>query len=158
MHRYRIGPNYLQLPVDRPQCPVSYNRDGAMRYDFAADPVYAPNSAGGPAADEARYPEQGTWDVDGEIVRAPYELHSAGRRLRPGGNARARRHVTGQPRTTSRRTSSVTRRKPDVTAQMKPRIVRYWTSVDRHPGGRGAGSASSPLRRPESIALKRASG
>jgi catalase len=32
MHRYRIGPNYLQLPVNRPQCPVhSYNRDGAMR-------------------------------------------------------------------------------------------------------------------------------
>ena len=44
-HRYRIGANYLQLPVNRPQSPVhSYNRDGAMRYENPGDPVYAPNS------------------------------------------------------------------------------------------------------------------
>ena len=29
----------------------SYNRDGAMRYDNPGDPVYAPNSYGGPKAD-----------------------------------------------------------------------------------------------------------
>ena len=32
-HRYRIGTNYLQLPINQPKAPVhSYNKDGAMRY------------------------------------------------------------------------------------------------------------------------------
>src|SRR5215510_4039269 len=32
-HRYRIGTNYLQLPVNAPLVDVhSYNKDGAMRY------------------------------------------------------------------------------------------------------------------------------
>ena len=50
-HLHRIGPNYEQLPINRPQCPVhSYNKDGAMTYHHAGDqPVYAPNSYGGPA-------------------------------------------------------------------------------------------------------------
>src|SRR5256885_3686957 len=53
-HRYRIGPNYLQLPINRPKSPVhSYNKDGAMAYTSAPDPVYAPNSFNGPRADSS---------------------------------------------------------------------------------------------------------
>ena len=51
-HRYRIGPNYAQLPPNRPHSRVdSYAKDGPMRYEpsRAARP-YAPNSYGGPAA------------------------------------------------------------------------------------------------------------
>ncbi|MBX5447959.1 MAG: catalase, partial [Acidothermus cellulolyticus] len=68
-HRYRIGTNYLQLPVNRPKVPVhSYNRDGAMRYENPGDPVYAPNSYGGPQADPSY--ELPSWFVEGgEIVR-----------------------------------------------------------------------------------------
>jgi catalase len=75
-HRYRIGPNYLQLPVNRPKSPVnSYNRDGAMRYENPGDPVYAPNSFGGPVADPSF--ELPRWQVEaGEIVREAYKLHS----------------------------------------------------------------------------------
>jgi catalase len=71
-HRYRIGPNYLQLPVNAPLTPVhSYNKDGSMRYRHDGDrPVYAPNSFGGPKA-SPRYQEPG-WSVDGEIVRTAY--------------------------------------------------------------------------------------
>ena len=48
--RYRIGANYNQLPVNAPKSPVhSYNTAGHMRYQLATDPVYAPNSKGGPA-------------------------------------------------------------------------------------------------------------
>ena len=48
-HRYRIGANYNQLPVNAPQSPVhSYSTAGHMRYQLATDPVYAPNSKGGP--------------------------------------------------------------------------------------------------------------
>ena len=76
-HRYRIGPNYLQLPVNRPQCPVhSYNKDGAMRFENPGDPVYAPNTAGGPAADEARYGDDATWHTDGDMVRTAYALRA----------------------------------------------------------------------------------
>ncbi len=76
-HRHRIGVNYLQLPINRPQAAVhSYNKDGAMRYHDAGDqPVYAPNSFGGPAADPARFPDP-SWNVSGEIVRTAYTLHS----------------------------------------------------------------------------------
>src|SRR6202000_426322 len=76
-HLHRIGPNYEQLPINRPQCPVhSYNKDGAMTYVHAADqPVYAPNSYGGPAADPGRATEV-NWDVDAaELGRAAYEKH-----------------------------------------------------------------------------------
>ncbi|MCB0969671.1 MAG: catalase, partial [Ilumatobacter sp.] len=57
-HRHRIGTNYLQLPINRPIGEVrSYNKDGAMRLRNPGDPVYAPNSRGGPAARPERYAE-----------------------------------------------------------------------------------------------------
>jgi catalase len=39
-----------------------------------SDPVYAPNSKGGPVADGDRYPTDSTWPSSGEMVRAPYTL------------------------------------------------------------------------------------
>ena len=50
-HLHRIGPNYEQLPINAPKVEVhSYNKDAAMTYRHAgAQPVYAPNSYGGPA-------------------------------------------------------------------------------------------------------------
>ncbi|WP_145247517.1 catalase [Aeoliella mucimassa] len=72
-HRARLGVNYKQIPVNKPRCPVhSYSKDGAMRVEPATDPVYAPNSKGGPAADGERYPENAVWAADGEFVRAAY--------------------------------------------------------------------------------------
>jgi catalase len=73
--RYRIGANYNQLPVNAPKSPVhSYNTAGQMRYKLASDPVYAPNSKGGPQADVARYGEPAGWHTDGEMVRTAYTL------------------------------------------------------------------------------------
>jgi catalase len=74
-HRARLGVNYQQIPVNKPQCPVhSYSKDGAMRIDPVSDPVYAPNSYGGPAADPNRYPEAAVWAADGDMVRTAYTL------------------------------------------------------------------------------------
>lgn len=54
-HRARLGVNYQQIPVNRPKSPVhSYSKDGAMRVHNVSDPVYAPNSLGGPKADPVR--------------------------------------------------------------------------------------------------------
>ena len=76
-HRYRIGANYNQLPVNAPISPLhSYSKDGAMRYNKVSDPVYAPNSKGGPAADSARYGEPAGWQTDGQMVHAAYTLHA----------------------------------------------------------------------------------
>ncbi|OLO09978.1 catalase [Chromohalobacter japonicus] len=74
-HRARLGVNYKQIPVNAPQAPVhSYSKDGAMRINKVSDPVYAPNSKGGPAADGERYPTDSTWEANGQMVRAPYAL------------------------------------------------------------------------------------
>jgi catalase len=76
-HRYRIGANYNQLPVNAPHSPVhSYSTAGSMRYRLATDPVYAPNSKGGPLADTARYGEPTGWHTDGDMVRSAYALRA----------------------------------------------------------------------------------
>ncbi|NVN02521.1 MULTISPECIES: catalase [Asaia] len=74
-HRARLGVNYKQIPVNAPKCPVhSYTKGGTMRSHNASDPVYVPNSKGGPVADSERFPENAVWAADGEFVRAAYTL------------------------------------------------------------------------------------
>lgn len=74
-HRARIGVNYKQIPVNQPKCPVySYSKDGAMRVTNVSDPVYAPNSKGGPAANPSCNPLLDTWKASGEFVRSAYTL------------------------------------------------------------------------------------
>ena len=76
-HRARIGTNYKQLPVNASKSPVhSYSKDGAMRYHNVSDPVYAPNSYGGPKADAARYGEPAGWHTEGDMVRSACALHA----------------------------------------------------------------------------------
>jgi catalase len=76
-HRYRIGTNYKQLPVNAPLVEVhSYSKDGSMRYRHNGNQsVYAPNSYGGPQADPARYPEP-SWFASGDIMRSASTLHA----------------------------------------------------------------------------------
>ncbi|AII05105.1 catalase [Rhodococcus opacus] len=75
-HRYRIGANYKELPVNRPHVPVrSYSKDGNMRHHNPGDPVYVPNSKGGPHADPSQVGETATWYSAGDMVRSPYALH-----------------------------------------------------------------------------------
>ncbi|MGK2874331.1 MAG: catalase [Nocardioides sp.] len=72
-HRHRIGPNYLQLPVNRPEVEVNtYTQDGAMAYEHRGDdPVYAPNSFGRGYADQVGEAEE-SWESDGAMVRQAY--------------------------------------------------------------------------------------
>ncbi len=54
--RARLGVNYEQIPVNAPVVPVhTYSQDGVMRIQNHIDPVYAPNSKGGPRADSEHY-------------------------------------------------------------------------------------------------------
>jgi catalase len=75
--RYRTGANYDQLPINRPINEVhNYNKDGPMRYHHSGNqPVYAPNSYGGPQADPQRYRDP-SWFVEAaEIMRTAEVAH-----------------------------------------------------------------------------------
>lgn len=68
-HRYRLGVNYEQIPVNRPISPVNnYQRDGFMRIDgnSGGDPNYFPNSFDDIEADPA-YKEP-PLKTDGDIA------------------------------------------------------------------------------------------
>ncbi|MDY6907085.1 MAG: catalase [Chloroflexota bacterium] len=75
--RHRLGPNYLQLPVNRPRAPVNNNqRDGFMQYaPYGGGTVnYEPNTlAGGMPREAPAYPTSQT-GVEGEIVRRKISL------------------------------------------------------------------------------------
>jgi len=129
-HRHRIGTNYLQLPVNRPRSPVrSYNKDGAMRYANPGDPVYAPNSFFGPVADPDLWRGE-SYQVAGELVRSASTLH-------------AEDDDFVQPRALWERVMTPTEQEhlvanicahagaPEVTTDMKARVVEYWRCV--HP-------------------------
>ncbi|NED70571.1 catalase, partial [Streptomyces sp. SID10244] len=64
-HRYRIGTNYAQLPVNSAKAATvnTYSKEGAMAYEFSAPevPVYAPNSFGGPHAEPDEAGDEGLW-------------------------------------------------------------------------------------------------
>ena len=73
-HRARLGVNYRHIPVNAPKVPVhSYSKDGVGRHINGSDPVYAPNSYGGPKADPSKTNEV-LWHTDGEMVRQAYTL------------------------------------------------------------------------------------
>jgi catalase len=132
-HRYRIGPNYLQLPVNRPRSAVhSYNKDGAMTYLNPGDPVYAPNTMGGPVADPDLWRGE-SYAVAGEIIRSAYVLHSQD-------------DDYGQPRELWEMVLSDTDKDhlvaniidhasaPEVTADMRVRVVEYWRNIAKDLG------------------------
>jgi catalase len=134
-HRHRIGANYLQLPVNQPKVPVhSYNKDGAMRYSNPGDPVYAPNSVGGPAADPEVW-KGSEYEVAGEIVRSAYAPH-------------AEDDDFSQPRALWEKVLDDTGRDhlvtniaghagaPEVTAETKRRVAQYWGNVHHELGAR----------------------
>jgi catalase len=135
-HRYRIGPNYLQLPVNRPRSQVnSYNRDGAMRYDNPGDPVYAPNSFGGPKAMPETYGQDVAWFADaGEIVRSAYEPHTedddfgqANAMVNKAMDEPARERLVG---------NIVGHVRKGVQEPVLSRVFDYWRSVDKAVGDR----------------------
>ena len=148
-HLHRIGPNYEQLPINRPQCPVhSYNKDGQMTYHHAGDqPVYAPNSYGGPAADPAKGVEIG-WDVDAaELARTVYERHADDDDFSQPGTLV--REVMDDEAREALVSNIVEHASDDVSSEMQLRVIAYWTRVDEQIGARvaaglGHGNGSSP--------------
>ncbi|ROP72909.1 catalase [Frigoribacterium sp. PhB107] len=136
-HRYRVGVNHQQLPVNAPRNEVhSYSKDGAARYSFsdATVPVYAPNSVGGPAGSPQAAGETPGWESDGELVRSAATLHpedddfgQAGSLVRDVMDDEQRDRLVAN---IVGHVSKVTR--PDLLE----RVFQYWNSVDPILGSR----------------------
>jgi catalase len=136
-HLHRIGANYEQLPINAPKCPVhSYSKDGAMTYRHAgSQPVYAPNSHGGPQPDPNK--EIPTWWVEAaEIGRYAYEKHADDddfvqpRALyRDVMSPNDRDHLV---------TNIVAHASARVSPDVQARVIGYWTNVDAELGARVA--------------------
>ncbi|WET79213.1 catalase [Amycolatopsis sp. QT-25] len=137
-HRYRIGANYTQLPVNAPKSPVnSYSRDGAMRYHNPGDPVYAPNSYGGPHASAEIASETASgYGIEDEVIRSAYKLH-------------AEDDDFGQPGTLVREVMDDEQRERlanniighasnDVSRPVLERVFQYWRNVDKDLGDKVA--------------------
>jgi catalase len=87
--RHRLGANYLQIPVNRPQVPANNNqRDGAMQYaPYGGGTVnYEPNTLAGGMPREAPATPTEVYCVKGKVMRQKIRLtndfQQAGERYR----------------------------------------------------------------------------
>ncbi|BCW68117.1 catalase [Arthrobacter sp. NicSoilB4] len=147
-HRYRVGTNHAQLPVNLPKNQVNnYSQDGQGRYHFNAPsvPVYAPNSVGGPAAVEPAV-AGGGWENDGELTLAAHSLHAEDGDFGQAGTLYREVYNDGEK---ARLLDTVTGAVSGVKdAGIKERAIQYWTNVDAEFGAKlranlGAGQVES---------------
>lgn len=134
-HRHRIGANYKELPVNAPQSELnSYSKDGQLRHHNPGDPVYVPNSKGGPHAEPQRAGPTAGWYTDGEMVRQAYTLRrddddwgQAGTMVREVLDDAARDRLVD---------NIVGHLLNGVTEPVLERAFEYWRNVDADLGGR----------------------
>ena len=129
--RYRVGTNYADLPVNSPHAAAveTYSQDGAARHGFkpSSAPVYAPNSFGGPVADASAAGE-GSWENDGELVRAAATLHPQDSDF---GQAGALFRDVFDDAAKARFVATLTGQGSSITiSAIRERFFAYWTSVD----------------------------
>jgi catalase len=140
-HRARLGVNYKQIPVNRPQAPVhSYSKDGVMRVQNVSDPVYAPNSKGGPKADSERYREMEIWKANGEFIRSAYTLRKEDDDFGQAGTLV--RKVMNDAQRDRLVSNVVGHLKQDVTEPVLQRAFEYWRKIDKETGDRIAKGVS----------------
>ncbi|WP_035282083.1 catalase [Brevibacterium album] len=136
-HRHRIGPNYAQLPVNRPRAAkASYSRDGAMSFEnYPADrPEYAPSGFDGPQAEPSLTTEANLSGASGDVLRSAQTLRSddgdfnqAGDLVRTVLDDAARDRMVGNIAGHVMQVAD---------AGVRARAFDYWKSVDAHLGAR----------------------
>lgn len=145
-HRYRIGANYNELPVNRPKTAVhSYAKDGQLRhfYGHAKAPVYAPNSFGGPVADPSRAVEGSGWQSDGELVRSAYTLRADDDDFsQPGALVRNAFDDAQRTRLVETLVGQYNALKH---ARVRERFLWYWNSIDPGIAQRVRGQVVQPV-------------
>jgi catalase len=130
-HLHRVGANAMELPVNRPKSPVnSYNRDGGLRHTNPADPVYAPNSYGGPVAAPQVFGGDASWHVDaGDIMRTSYVAHAEDDDF---GQANAMVNTAMDDGARERLVANIVGHvKKGVEEPVLSRVFEYWRAVDK---------------------------
>ncbi|KAA6436087.1 catalase [Agrococcus sediminis] len=137
-HRYRIGVNHAELPVNAARATEvhSYDKEGSMRHGFrpASAPVYAPNSFGGPAADAAAAGDDRGWQSDGELIRAAATLHPEDDDFGQAGTLV--REVLTDPERERLVANIVGHVGKTRVPEIRARAIQYWKSVDAGLGAR----------------------
>jgi catalase len=143
-HRARLGVNYKQIPVNTPIVPVhSYSKDGVMRTVNVKDPVYAPNSKGGPKADPSVTDQAGLWATSGEMVREGYKSHAEDDDWSQPGTL-VREVMDDDAR--DRLVSNVAGHLSDgVSPPVLERAIEYWKNIDPGIGERIEQAVHSPV-------------
>ena len=133
-HRARLGTNYKQIPVNKPVNEVhSYARGGHMQVEKREDPVYAPNSYGGPHA-QTKIGNEATWAADGDMVREAYTLREDDD---DWSQARALVMEVMDDEQRKRFVSNVSGHLADgVSEPVLKRAFEYWRNVDQSIGDR----------------------
>lgn len=133
-HRYRIGANYNELPVNAPRATDarSYVKDGHMRHLNPGDPVYVPNSKGGPHADTDRFGEPAGWHADGDMQHAAYTLHAEDDDWGQAGTLV--REVLDEAERQRLVDNIVGHLLNDVSEPILLRAFEYWRNVDKNLG------------------------
>jgi len=146
--RYRIGPNYQQLPVNQPQNVNevnTYQHEGSMQYHFNApeDPVYSPNryEKGTGVLDDAAVNDRSQLETTtaaelyinpesygSDLVRAPYVRHSEDDDFV---QARDLYENVYDDAAKERLVTNITNAMAGVSEETEERVYEYWTKV--HP-------------------------
>ncbi len=145
-HRYRLGANYTQLPVNAPKAARmnNYQRDGPMRFDgnLGDGPNYWPNSFGGPDP----VPDSGEpmFEVSGKAGRQPY-IHPNDDHVQAGDLYR--KAMNDQDRTNL--VKNIVAHLGNARKDIQVRQVKIFLKADEEYGGRvaeGLGLSASDLQ------------
>lgn len=146
--RYRIGPNYQQLPVNQPQNVGevnTYQHEGSMQYHFNApeDPVYSPNryEKGTGVLDDAAVNDRSQLETTtaaelyinpesygSDLVRAPYVRHAEDDDFVQARDLYENVYDDGAK---ERLVTNITNAMAGVSEETEERVYEYWTNV--HP-------------------------
>jgi catalase len=112
----------------------SYSKDGVGRKVNVSDPVYAPNSYGGPKADPSQTDHAGLWAADGEMVRSAYAPRSEDDDYgQPGTMVREVFDDDARERLVSNVAGHLS---DGVSDKVLTRAVEYWKNIDQGIGER----------------------
>src|SRR5699024_3385552 len=130
-HRYRLGANSDQLPVNRPVVQVNtFSQDGNATQRFADPklPVHGSNVAGRGSQESADHGDLGLWAAEGdEPFRGAYLQHPEDDDfIQPG--ILVREVLDDAAR--DRLAGNIARAMDGVSPEVEERVYEYWTNVD----------------------------
>ena len=123
----------------------TYEFDGPMRYDFnPGQPVYSPNTEGGPEVHGGPVRPGTAWESDGDMVRTAYTLRPEDDDFsQPNALVNKVMDAAQRDRLAETIASTLGTVRPDI----RERVFEYWRNVDKAVGDAIAELVERPRRR-----------